>query len=165
MLSNEKRPYRSVDFNDERKWKTHHEHDDVYQVGTQKSIGYVIVEFNEDDLLQKMKLDFKEKFTHIVRSEHFYVFWVGDKEMMQSILDYHQHLLAKSNWPLDAHSFFERVVTDDVYHDKDSYMYHLIAKLFNSWCLWCELPGQLKLNPDDNSGTYLSRYPYDPDVE
>jgi hypothetical protein len=35
------KPYRSIYFNDERKWKSNHRDDDILQVGIKKAIGYI----------------------------------------------------------------------------------------------------------------------------
>ena len=64
--------------------------------------------------------------------------WVGDKNMIQSILDNHKELLTKNDWPLHAEEFFLKISSTHVEHDKNEDLYHLINKLFNIWCLFCE---------------------------
>lgn len=151
--------YRSIDFNDERKWKHKNPYDDVVQVGKQKSIGYVVLD--HEDELNQFSIS-KDKFTNLKFREEakFYIYHVGDKQMMQGILEQNKDLLIASGWECDAEFVFNKICTTDIAHDENENLYHLICDLFNSWCLWCE--PLLK----DVSGCYkfVSVNPYDPDL-
>lgn len=137
--------YRSIYFNDERKWKLTCKFDDVYQVGNVKAIGY-----SSKDLLNNN--DFNGKLI-MIKGDHLYV---GDKHMIQSIADLNKEVLIKSGWTLDAEGIFNNVCNINIDHGSNIDLYHVIADLFNSWCLWCEAP-RFK------DGIAYSKNPYDPD--
>ena len=88
------------------------------------------------------------------------IFHVGNKPMIQNILDHHKDLLIKSDWPLNAKDFFYKLCFTDVDHEENKELYHLICDLFNSWCLWCDekiwISGQ---------SSPLSANPYDLDLD
>lgn len=159
-----KRPYRSVEFNDERKWKSKQDHDDVLQVGIQKAVGYTIFDTNDKESLMSLheSMARQGKFVFIKEEKDydFNVLWTGDKTMMQPILDKKKELLTQAECPHDAENFFKMICHDHVDHDENEELYHLICDLFNSWCLWCESPVR---GPD--RGVLLSKYPYDPDLD
>jgi hypothetical protein len=79
--------------------------------------------------------------------------------MIQTILDNHKLILIENDWPTDAKFFFNKICRTDVDHRVNKKLYHLIAKLFNSWCLWCE-PRPVSKNDESKM---LSVNPYDPD--
>jgi hypothetical protein len=162
------KPYRSIDFNDERKWKSTNLLDDVLQVGVHKAIGYVsassVSSYKENvigtDLLELEKVLIKNgKITLLqVEDSNNSFLWAGDQEMIQSILNKNQNILLEYKYPTDAKEFFMKLASEDVIdHNSNQKMYHLVAELFNSWCLWCE----------DKIWIYgekiLSTHPYDPD--
>lgn len=133
----ERKHYRSVDFNDERKWKHKNPYDDVVQVGKQKSIGYVVLD--HEDELNQFSID-KDKFSYMKFDEEgkFYVYHVGDKQMMQTILDQNKDLVIAAGWEVDAEFVFNKICTTHPCHEGQMELYHLICDLFNSWCLWCD---------------------------
>lgn len=163
--------YRSTDFNDERKWKRYHQNDDVLQVGKQKAIGYI---FTRDSkritAFEKLFIKFRNQGKFVALFNEPYpqrnvsiaagltILWVGDPNMMQSILNKKKFLLKKNHWSSDANKFFNRIIKTKIRHEKNPAMYHLICQLFNSWCLWCE-PRPTYMD----NGEILSQYPFDPD--
>lgn len=154
-----KKPYRSKEFNDERKWKAKSLLDDVTQVGKQKAMGYVLVE--TDKQLNLFKKKFGKQLTYYKSWGRNYstpTFWVGDKKMIQDIINNNKDLLIKNDWSLDASEVFNRICIYDVDHEYSPELYHFITDLFNSWCLWCEKPIMVsgKSQPDSAS-------PFDPD--
>ncbi len=163
-----KKPYRSRDFNDERKWKSYHLIDDVKQVGLQKAVGYIIksltFSFTENTIKEDFVLlekEFKEqgKLTKIIRDKiPLEILWVGDPAMMKTILDNNEEIIVKSGWSVNPKEFFSKLCKTDIDHNKNRPMYHIIAELFNSWCLWCEKPIWF-------DGNALSENPYDPDLD
>jgi hypothetical protein len=166
-----KKPYRSIEFNDERKWKATHALDDLLQVGNQKALGYICSwkgetfkenVYGQDIKALKRSLAKSGKLVSL-RKKHdgkCLVLWAGDKKMIQKILNRHKSLLKKSRWTADAKEFFKRISRTDVAHDQNEELYHLVAKLFNSWCLWCEKPIWVKGRKEP-----LSENPYDPDSD
>lgn len=152
-----KKPYRSPEFNDERKWKAKNLLDDVVQVGKQKAIGYVCI--SDTILLEDLETMFPTKLTYYKADRLVPVFYVGDMGMMQKIIDHNKDLLIKNNWSLNAVKVFDRVCREDVAHEENPDMYHFIADLFNSWCLWCEKPIWVA-----KKNQPLSEHPYDPDT-
>jgi len=162
----ESKPYRSIDFNDERKWKTTHLLDDVLQVGKQKAIGYVVdytkystKEFDMQTIANQ--LSSQGKLIRIVDLNEMKLLWVGDKQMIKSILNKNASLTSNNGWPLDAEQFFNRIAVEDIDHTDNPEMYHVVCDLFNSWCLWCEKPIWKKFV--DGSTRAISANPYDPD--
>lgn len=85
------------------------------------------------------------------------VFWAGDPVMMQPIIDRQKDILIKAGWATNAEEVFNKLVETDVGHDENKALYHTIADLFNSWCLWCEQPIFV-------GDKVLSGHPYDPDA-
>jgi hypothetical protein len=164
-----KKPYRSIDFNDERKWKSNYKFDDILQVGIQKAIGYTAFTESEMDDLKDLENQFinNGKITHSILNPKGFayninVLWVGDLKMIQSILDPHKDYLRKKRYPVRAKNFFLKICEHHVDHDKDEKLYHIITDLYNSWCLWCE---KLTCNKSGKVPQFLSTHPYDPDLE
>jgi hypothetical protein len=152
-----KMPYRSIDFNDERKWRRKHPLDDVLQVGVQKAIGYIVnakctdtPTYPVDLEALKERLAKKGRLVDIMppnESLPAEALWVGDAEMMQPILDKNSKILVDAKWPTTAKAFFNKICRTDVDHDPipwlpnriaNKKLYHVICDLFNSWCLFCE---------------------------
>jgi hypothetical protein len=165
-----KRPYRSKDFNDERKWKSNHPHDDVLQVGIQKAIGYVCwLSGHQTNDLKELVFDMFDsgklvmfRGSNSISHMNFPILYVGDERMIQSIADRQKDVLVKAGWPTEAGLIFEKICSVGVKHDENEELYHLIADLFNSWCLWCDIP----LWPEgEKIHEPFSRNPYDPDEE
>jgi hypothetical protein len=158
--------YRSIDFNDERKWKRNHPLDDVLQVGIKKSIGYICDSPEKELKILKKSFLKKDKFVFLEVApsldKRVPVLWVGDKVMMQNILDNQKDILMENDWPTKAKQVFQKIITDDVVHEENKILYHLIADLFNSWCLHCE---PYILVKENGKFIYLSPRPYDPDEE
>lgn len=144
------KPYRSVWFNDERKWKMTKLADDVLQVGVHKAVGYIFnLNFEEPNsphkekhnLVKIEKLLLKQgKLVDIRPGQdgRITVMHAGDSSMMKSILDNNKELLRKSKWPVTPKAVLKKIATMDVKHDENAPLYHVICELFNSWCLWCE---------------------------
>jgi len=160
------RPYRSLWFNDERKWKSNDLLDDVLQVGKQKAIGYVIEnttyltkEFDMRALAEQLYAE--NKLIRIVEDGDMLLLWAGDSAMMRIILDKNKELIEKNGWPLEPESFFDRISSEDIDHHDNPDMYHVVCDLFNSWCLHCEIP--IRKQFVDGSIKYISAHPYDPD--
>lgn len=166
-----KKIYRSIDFNDERKWKSKHRFDDVFQVGFQKAVGYLCwIPGKEDNELKEyifnllnMGLFEPNKLVLVTNSssdshKNFPILYVGDVAMMQPILDKNKKILIASNWSTDAKEVFYKIAYHDVLHNENDKLYHVICELFNSWCLWCE-PSIKK----DNK--FFSVDPYDPELD
>jgi hypothetical protein len=130
------KPYRSIDFNDERKWKSKHPLDDIYQVGIQKSMGYV--RYSSEINLEKLHLSNSKLI--FFKKGAVNTLWVGDIAMMQLILDSNKETLINNAWSIQASEVFDRICKHDVRHHENNILYHLITDLFNSWCLWCETP-------------------------
>lgn len=169
------KPYRSIAFNDERKWKMNHLLDDVLQVGKHKAIGYVASEekasfvenaigYNLDDLCKQLT---KSGTLTVITTNNerpgLKKLWVGDVKMMRRILNKHTDLLRKSGWPVSPHKFFDRISVESIDHTANPDMYHVVCELFNSWCLWCERPVWRQC-PDGSSKPF-SINPYDPDEQ
>lgn len=160
------RPYRSIDFNDERKWKRYHYFDDIFQVGIQKAIGYVSIDsickdysVSSIDSLKELLIR-NNKLVYLKNKNDEYghgTFWVGDREMIQSIIDNQRDILNTHGWNDDAGQVFYRICQHSVEHEENRELYHLITDLFNSWCLWCD-PRAIMI--DDK---FMSINPYDPD--
>jgi len=176
MIDKTKRPYRSRYFNDERKWKSHHIDDDVFQVGTHKAIGYILKDkdYNPDRDLNTLRNKFlkQNRFSTIIKPSDYLsrrigmeILWVGDKVMIQNILDQQKDVLIKSKWPTDAKKFFDKICVTDVGHDENQELCHLIADLFNSWCLHCQGFSGVEKSEDGRSGVPLSDNPYDPELD
>lgn len=161
-----KKPYRSIRFNDERKWKRKHPLDDILQVGSQKAMGYVCETTDDEDHFRENLIKVKKSLSETGKLVYYKrrtkgwlpILYVGDKDMMQSILDRHKDILIEAGWDTDAELVFAKIYGEHIDHHKNKRLYHLIAKLFNSWCLFCESPIK---NP--SGGPLLSSHPYDPD--
>ncbi len=155
-------PYRNKLFNDERKWKHQNEFDDIRQVGIKKAIGYISYpQSNVCPGLIYLEDEFNDKLTAIVYCDCIAYLWVGDKYMIQNIINENSKIVINSGWPLDAYEFFVRLTKENICHDNNKKLYHVVCDMFNSWCLFCEEPvwfvdGQLLNNP-------LSTHPHDPD--
>ena len=171
--------YRSIDFNDERKWKHKHPNDDVNQVGIQKAIGHICNDRNkfDSDGIKELQLKFLEsgKFTHLKFDRSLYILHVGDKDWIQKILNINVELINQHKLNCDAEWFFNYIANNQIWHDEflneirpenkivSKDLYHMICELFNSWCLWCE-PRIWHI--DDNGTSHLlSADPYDPDLK
>lgn len=159
------RPYRSIYFNDERKWKVNNKWDDVYQVGLKKAIGYVPIDFNSDELFEIVyhfsksnKLFLINSNLNSIKNPDRYTVWAGDKIMIQNIIDANLDIISKYKWPLDAEEFFNKICFENIRHKDNEELYHVINDLFNSWCLFCEIP---IVAP--NNFIHLSKNPYNPD--
>lgn len=135
-------PYSSFNFNEERKWIRQNKLDDIMMVGIKKAIGYVSFYGKNKDLQKTILLQnkFQDKLTKIVSISNYDILWVGDKDMIQYIINNNYELIIKSGWSIAACEFFNRLTTEDICHDKNSQLYHVVCELFNSWCLWCEKP-------------------------
>lgn len=160
------RPYRSLDFNNERKWKSTHDLDDVLQVGTHKAIGYV----SQNTAYQHQTFDLQaltvqmrdsNKLVTVVSEGNHILLWVGDTQMMNVILDAHKEVVLANGWSTVAKEFFVRLSKESIEHIHNPNMYHVVCDLFNSWCLWCEKSIVKKFI--DGSTRYISANPYDPD--
>lgn len=166
------RPYRSIYYNDERKWKSTSILDDVLKVGTVKALGYVAssMTFKFEENGHKYDLD---KLATKLQSPDKYVImtygeipkdkklWVGDQRMMSEVLNRNIETLRKNNWPFSPSEFFNRIIHENISHKDNPDMYHIVCELFNSWCLWCEKAISKKFA--DGSTKYMSANPYDPD--
>ena len=149
-----KKIYRNISFNDERKWKRKHPLDDILQVGIKKAMGYVVnaqckdtptypldLEPIRDGLIKRglfAKIVWEQQ---LINGEKWYVaerLWVGDEKMIQAILNKHKSVLEAAKWPTKAEDVFNKVCENRCEHSDNKEMYHLICKLFNSWCLFCE---------------------------
>lgn len=163
--------YRSIYFNDERKWKASSKYDDVFQVGVCKAVGYIYADTNgfisKENCIEYNLYDLEKSFvkngklTRIVSKIKYDELWVGDPSMIQFILDKNKKILTASDWSCEASVFFEKLTCTKVYHEQCPNMYHVISELFNSWCLWCEE----KIWAPDESGKNIpfSLHPYDPE--
>ncbi len=129
----------------ERKWKVQGLLDDIFQVGYKKAIGYISqsksLKYSEncknENFIELRKYFIKtDKLTYL-DNKSLHKLWVGDKIMIQSILNKNKNLLLKNDWPIDAEKFFFRICKEYVYHNDNKQFYHLINKLFNSRCLFC----------------------------
>lgn len=161
-----KKPYRSLDFNNERKWKATDHLDDVLQVGKHKAIGYVVenISYTHKDFdMQALagQLYAEGKLLRVVTEGDLLFLWAGDCNMIATILEANKSLIEKNGWPLTAEVFFDRLSVEDIKHSLNAEMYHLVCDLFNSWCLWCEVPVRKKFV--DGSTRFISANPYDPD--
>lgn len=157
------RPYRSDDFNDERKWKMKRSLDDVAQVGKLKAVGYVGEAPNRD--LKRLKKSFVAKnklayFRPVGGDMACDTLWVADMVMMFPILEANKNVLLKAGWPTDAEEVFLKLIYTDVDHRKSKKLYHMICDLFNSWCLHCEKPVWVPGRKEP-----MSENPYDPDMK
>lgn len=158
--------YRSINFNDERKWKSSSPHDDVLQVGKLKAVGYV--GYTKIDACYRAGMLLKEEAPHIINhllenNKFVHIcdefngsgnscmtwIWAGDYFMIDSLIQKHASKIKKNNWPLIPEQFFARIIADNIGHDENPIMYHVINDFFNSWCLWCEQPiiNSDKFNP------------------
>ena len=155
-----KKAYRSIDFNDERKWKKNNLLDDVIQVGIKKAIGYVCNQPIEEHRKLKKQFTKENKLVFLDLFENFSILWVGDPQMMQNIIDKNKNLLLENGWKTDAKSFFKKIVKTHIAHDENEKLYHVICEFFNSWCLHCEKPTKTIKN---NKYEFLSEHPYDPE--
>jgi len=162
------KPYRSLDFNNERKWKSTALLDDVLQVGKHKAIGYVIQnksysikEFDMQALMEQLKAE--HKLVRLVKNNGMILIWAGDSQMMTVVLDKHKALIEQNGWPTTPKAFFDRITVEDIDHFNNPDMYHVVCDLFNSWCLHCETPIPKKFV--DGSTKYISANPYDPDIK
>lgn len=148
--------YRSTDFNDERKWKSAHEHDDILQVGIKKAVGYSCFN-NHESAEEFLKLNIgPDKLSYIKSHKDCISLWVGDAPMMEQLINIHKYIISQNYWPLDAEEFFKKLSLISVAHDDHPDFYHVICDFFNSWCLWCED----KIWTDNE---VLSVDPFDPD--
>ena len=137
------------------------------QVGLKKAIGNVIDDpdryLGRDIKLLEKEARQKDKLVLYSSGGQYCgpALWVGDKLMMQSILDNHYNFLISVGWPVDASLFFRKIsgLPVSVPHDQNTQLYHLINELFNSWCLFCEP----RSGKNDEKGKMLSAHPYDPD--
>lgn len=157
------KPYRSVLFNDERKWKSTELRDDVYQVGIQKAMGYICLE--EGESTEELDKRFSVKMTCFKPAGNGYgapTYWVGDAPMIQAILDKNKELLDKNEWSCNAAYVFNRLSLYQVNHEYNKELYHMITDLFNSWCLWCEPMTEPVLL--DGRSDFLSANLFDPDA-
>lgn len=158
-----KKPYRSTNFNDERKWKSNHPFDDVLQVGKLKAVGYVR---GEPFDIETLKNNFIKsgKLVKLISG----TLWVGDHDMisLQINIDKNVKILTNANWIISAEEVFNNICknNEDSQHNNNSDLYHLITELFNSWCLWCEYPIYNK-NSTSRYDYFLSQNPYDPDLD
>jgi len=169
------KPYRSLSYNDERKWKTTHLLDDVLQVGKHKAIGYVASEKNSSFLENAIGYNLDELYTQLTKPGTLTVIrtnnerpgltklWVGDVKMMRRILNKNADIIIKNNWPLLPEKFFDRISVESIDHHNNPDMYHVVCDLFNSWCLWCEQPVWRKC--PDGSTKPFSVNSYDPDEQ
>lgn len=158
-----KKTFRSIDFNDERKWKSTCLLDDVLQVGSKKALGYVTAPpiENLSELADRFRTSgkmvyLKEKISSC--GDKISYLWVGDEILIQDVLNENLAILIKNKWPLSGKEVFDLVCRTDVDHFENIEMYHFICDLFNSWCLWCE-----RTCFDENQKMFLSKDPYDPD--
>jgi hypothetical protein len=157
-----KQVYRSVDFNDERKWKASNLLDDVMQVGIKKSIGYICNQPTEEHRKLKKQFIKEGKLVYLDLTEDFSILWVGDPQMMQTIIDKNKNILLENGWKTDTKLVFKEITKTDIAHNENKKLYHLICKFFNSWCLWCQRPIKA---PKNSKYSVLSEHPYDPDNE
>lgn len=166
------RPYRSLDFNNERKWKATSIIDDVTKVGIHKALGYassaVGAKYKEnckDYDLDQLAIDLQTPDTYVtlIDTERTKRLWVGHHQMMEKILNAKAEVVIRHGWPTTPKEFFDRISQEQVPHDTQPELYHVVCDLFNSWCLWCERPIPKKFV--DGSTRFLSQYPYDPDNE
>lgn len=160
------RPFRSLNFNDERKWKTTQDLDDVLQVGIHKAIGYLYQNTNYQHQtfdLQTLAAQMQagNKLVAIVTEGDHTLLWVGDTQMMNAFLEVHKEVVTANNWSTVAKEFFDRICKEDIDHANNPGMYHVVCELFNSWCLFCERPIRKKFI--DGSIRTISAQPYDPD--
>lgn len=163
-----KPPYRSIRFNDERKWKTTHLLDDVLQVGKLKAVGYVTERISfitkEFDLpALSIQLFNDHKLIRITEKGDVRFLWVGDPQMMSDVINKHIDIISNINWPTNSDEFLTKLSREHVEHRDNRDMYHVICDMFNSWCLWCEQP--ISKKHVDGSMQWYSQHPYDPDKE
>lgn len=155
--------YRDINFNNERKWKSDKEFADIYEVGDKKAIGYICFwKESKLDFLYGLEKEFIKNgklASVVIDSYKVEMLWVGDKRMIQSILDKHKDILIKNNFSLDAEEFFNRIKNEQINHDKNEEIFHVVNELFNSWCLFCEEPPTVIFK--DNKYHYLSKHSCD----
>ena len=155
--------YRSIYFNDERKWKSNNLLDDITQVGIKKAMGHICV--TQDMSLKKLKKDFSNKLNYYLDDEIVPTFHVGDEKMIQTLINKNINILIKNNWKLSAKEVFYKVCVNDISHDDNKELYHFITDLFNSWCLFCEEPVWVFRKDSKTRKIPMSKFPFDPDLD